>query len=1195
MSKIKDILSINLEGDIKSVIDLNSQSETDIQEELEGFILTESLAKHLMDFCDLYRSDTKQSGLWLSGFYGSGKSYFAKMIGLLLSNRNVMGTPMRERFMPKTKGLPTADLLENSINALGRTRNHVVLFDSAKENDRLGINGMMMTAFLRSLGFMDNWIGFWEYDLFINGQYDDFLQQVEQQNGCPWQEVRRSMQKVIPAFKRAVKALGVDDENYRETKALIESHIATFDANKLLDDINRYLDKFTDTRLVFLVDEVSEAITQSKINLLDLEGMSEALANTGRRVWTVAIAQQRLDDVISSTNINKDKLTKLTDRFKNRIDIKAEEVGTIIRQRLLAKTPDGDDQLQAYFAKNSGMIGDITNIGAAGLQKTTSAQAYADYYPFFAHQFKMLQYFLFGTRTTVKTQVGTRGMLISAFDILRKEAVKEEEMFTHVNAAQLCRQAQNNVPEWLNNRYLQAADLVKQPDYKYINGRDLLQTINFLTNAEVILTTAENISKSYVCTPDDYYQVKSEIAKALETLCANNILIYTNNQYRITSEIEQRIISDLNNIDVPGYRVKSEATKLIKLLAIKKAAEHCTIDGMSIDFTLKMNSDEPLSTVTSSPLQIIFHDLFAPQQDRKAYIEREKDETQGKKNIISLVPDVAHVNEISKNIEELVKMAELESRSYSTKEEKDVVHAILSGKEEKENRLQQLLAEAYNTSTLIYCYNTQQMTDDSYKTIVDSAQRQMYGNIYTQRLASSLSDSLAPKVLATSDTQLCRLFTADDFKFFDTSGRFIGEQLSVVATLMARIKSFAMGADLEKTLAEPPTGYTFGTIVTTLAALFRADKIIVKYGGNEYHSYRDPETKVVFTNSTQFRKASFKAVAKSLAYNQKQDIVETLKDCDYKKWTGEDISYQKNDFELVDAIRSLSLNISQKIYDKIIGDPDMERTFHRSMAARDVLVGYTKTVTDANCYATAIQFLDDSHNDEFVKAVEIAAKDLRFIDNGLVRIKAQREFLDDVENELDKSECTKDQFLPLKQAFLQMYETNIVANAAQMEQTAQKAKDLYFNLTNHQAELSNNGYQELYAHAERIVKATEQYPKDWNAKLRSRLEAIMDDCERRQIATPVTLNGFTVKCAKSGLQLRDITYAQSQIAQTANRLTAMETEIVTSDPGGGNPPMVRNMRDKMPSGKLSVGEYRQWLTQQLSLIKQFGANDTLEF
>ena len=60
MSKIKDILSIELENDIKNVIDLNSQNEEDIKDELDGFILTESLAKHLSDFLDVFCSDMNQ-------------------------------------------------------------------------------------------------------------------------------------------------------------------------------------------------------------------------------------------------------------------------------------------------------------------------------------------------------------------------------------------------------------------------------------------------------------------------------------------------------------------------------------------------------------------------------------------------------------------------------------------------------------------------------------------------------------------------------------------------------------------------------------------------------------------------------------------------------------------------------------------------------------------------------------------------------------------------------------------------------------------------------------------------------------------------------------------------------------------------------------------------------------------------------
>lgn len=78
MTKGKDILSIDLEDDIKSVVDIDTtdENEDDKIDELNDFILTEALAKHLMDFCDYYSSETRQPGIWLSGFYGSGKSFF---------------------------------------------------------------------------------------------------------------------------------------------------------------------------------------------------------------------------------------------------------------------------------------------------------------------------------------------------------------------------------------------------------------------------------------------------------------------------------------------------------------------------------------------------------------------------------------------------------------------------------------------------------------------------------------------------------------------------------------------------------------------------------------------------------------------------------------------------------------------------------------------------------------------------------------------------------------------------------------------------------------------------------------------------------------------------------------------------------------------------------------------------------------
>lgn len=153
--------------------------------------------------------------------------------------------------------------------------------------------------------------------------------------------------------------------------------------------------------------------------------------------------------------------------------------------------------LRDYFTENNGIIADVTNIGVPGLFRTEDAETYIDYYPFYKHQFKLLQYFLFGSSELTQTRVGNRGMIISAFDVLKKEVKNEVADHYHVNATQLCNQADDSVEEALTNRYNQADAALQGQDFEHISGKKLLQTINFLTRSAV-QTTIANITKSYI-------------------------------------------------------------------------------------------------------------------------------------------------------------------------------------------------------------------------------------------------------------------------------------------------------------------------------------------------------------------------------------------------------------------------------------------------------------------------------------------------------------------------------------------------------------------------------------------------------------------------------------------------------------------------------------------------------------------------
>ena len=92
MTTIKDILELDLQEDIKSVIDLEDKSENEIQSEIESYIITDGLGQHLSKFITQYTSNIKETGVWISGFYGSGKSYFGKMLGYMIENPTINGT-----------------------------------------------------------------------------------------------------------------------------------------------------------------------------------------------------------------------------------------------------------------------------------------------------------------------------------------------------------------------------------------------------------------------------------------------------------------------------------------------------------------------------------------------------------------------------------------------------------------------------------------------------------------------------------------------------------------------------------------------------------------------------------------------------------------------------------------------------------------------------------------------------------------------------------------------------------------------------------------------------------------------------------------------------------------------------------------------------------------------------------------------
>jgi hypothetical protein len=96
---LKSIFEKPINRPIEGVIKADDQAS--LRLELEEYVLTNEVEKRLESFLDAYNNYEGANGVWVSGFFGSGKSHLLKILAFLLENRLIEGTPALDLFLPK--------------------------------------------------------------------------------------------------------------------------------------------------------------------------------------------------------------------------------------------------------------------------------------------------------------------------------------------------------------------------------------------------------------------------------------------------------------------------------------------------------------------------------------------------------------------------------------------------------------------------------------------------------------------------------------------------------------------------------------------------------------------------------------------------------------------------------------------------------------------------------------------------------------------------------------------------------------------------------------------------------------------------------------------------------------------------------------------------------------------------------------
>lgn len=1195
--QIKDILTIDLSEDIKNVIDLENISEAEILAEIEAYIVTEGLAKEYEDFVNIYTSGILETGVWISGFYGSGKSYFAKLLGHLINNQKILGTPARDRILQRFTGLQDEALVKNSIRKLDQIDSRVISLDIAKQDTSKGIGFTLFRNFLKFLDLPQNEHGFFLYQLMINEGKVDIRDFIYEKLGVDWSEFKTKLIEYAKVSKDIFLLSGAGDSDYQNMITTIRRDIDQFSANRLKEELQNYLNLKKDERIVFLFDETSEALNQNKFTLLDLEGISEALSALGGKIWTIAIAQEKLDDVINNHNVSKAQLTKVTDRFKTKIHLEATEVDIIIRSRLLGKTEEGQKLLEKNFKDNSGKISEHSSLQGVGSSKTDTLESYKVYYPFYKHQFELLQNFLFGTKGFASTKVAARGMIYTTYEILKLE-VQKSPIFNVATGWQIAKEAQPQPSVRLVHRFENAENILKTQGSP-INGRRLLETINFLSEAEVVPTTLQNIVKSFTSEADEYYKKQDEISKALEILTEAKILLDTNKTYRITSDIEQRLLDEMISFGVQGYNKKNKFTQAIKSSPVVKSLARITEDGQQFDFYITSDNDDELTSPNNKNLKVKIKSLYNISDNREADIEALKVQHQNDKDLIWLIPDNKNFKLIDRLIEEIEKTSYLEQKyNNPNSEEGKILQSFTSSKEEKQQRLITLVEESLSNSSAIYLFNVFQLSKDNFSSVLSSQLRKVIQNIYHKRLSSQLSDSLAVTILKEPHVgNLKRLFSGADFHFFDPAGNFIGENLKVSEDILFKCRNtFLDGATLEKDLEQPPTGFAFGTIMSTVAALMRGGKMIAKHNGVEKYSWKDDGVMAIFLTAKEFRKASFKSITKSLSALQKQEMVKVLLDLEIENLISKKIDYNTNDFEMVNAIRDLSrtfcdkaTSINNRVSNSSILFPELNEK-------KDFLGQFTGAVSDANYFDKAVEFL--ASKEAYETAISHILKTEKFANENLQKAIRWKDFVESVLDELTKASVSLEPVADLAKTFAQQYSGNLTKNFTQLQQTAQKVKDQYHLLFEKKAKECSELYSGLKVLAGDLILKIEELPFGLNNESLFKVNAIHSYASQR-ILQDIEL-GFDVKESKSKFTYSEILSFIDLVNQRKTELQLIEAELKTEAPismaasDSVKQIPVKKFSSKIPGKSLKVGAYRNWLKSELHKVSNAQETDEIE-
>ena len=575
---IKNMFSKPIDRDIKGVIKVGQDDNANIKQELEEYVVTRELQKHFSDFFSSYKkginSTTDKMGVWISGFFGSGKSHFLKILSYLLDNKDVGGKKAIDYFIEDNKIADPMVLADMKLAANVPT--DVVLFniDSKSEvngkQSKVAIVSVLQNVFNEMQGFSGSnpFLADLERKLSEDGKYEEFKTRFEESFGTEWEEARNDFDFIQDDVIEVLADIDFMSEEAGRTWC----EKATGDYSYKVEDFAKLVKKYIDKKggnyhVVFLIDEIGQYIGDDSKLMLNLQTVTEDLGTACQgKAWIVVTSQQDIDSI---TKTKGNDFSKIQGRFDTRLSLSSANVDEVIRKRILEKNEAGRQTLAFLYDDKETIIKNLILFNDGVEKKLYSdSENFAAIYPFIPYQFNLLGQVLTSIRTHGASgkhlAEGERSMLA----LFKESAVKvmEEEpgtivpfnMFYDALEQFLDHSHKGVISRALDNDYLNPTHEVECFDV------NVLKTLFMIKYVKEIKANVENISSLMVSSiNDDRMALTQKVEEALKRLIKQTLVQKNNDIYVFLTDEEQEINRAIESQNVDSGEVIAKVSEMI--------------------------------------------------------------------------------------------------------------------------------------------------------------------------------------------------------------------------------------------------------------------------------------------------------------------------------------------------------------------------------------------------------------------------------------------------------------------------------------------------------------------------------------------------------------------------------------------------------------------------------------------------------